>query len=106
MTHDFHPGQRWISESEPELGLGSILKLTPRTVIVEFKASDQKREYARNNAPLRRVRFRPGDTIQNRKGKALTIESVTEEHSLLRYRQGKAGTSRRGPQRHDQFQQT
>ncbi len=26
MTHDFHPGQRWISESEPELGLGSILK--------------------------------------------------------------------------------
>jgi len=89
MTHDFHPGQRWISESEPELGLGSVLKLTPRTVIVEFKASGQNREYARNNAPLRRVRFRPGDTIQNRKGKALTIESVTEEHSLLRYRRGK-----------------
>ena len=89
MTHDFHPGQRWISESEPELGLGSVLKLTPRTVIVEFKASGQNREYARNNAPLRRVRFRPGDTIQNRKGKPLTIESVTEEHSLLRYRRGK-----------------
>ena len=89
MTHDFHPGQRWISESEPELGLGSVLKLTPRTVIVEFRASGQNREYARNNAPLRRVRFRPGDTIQNRKGKALTIESVTEEHSLLRYRRGK-----------------
>ena len=89
MTQDFHPGQRWISESEPELGLGSVLKLTPRTVIVEFRASGQNREYARNNAPLRRVRFRPGDTIQNRKGKALTIESVTEEHSLLRYRRGK-----------------
>lgn len=89
MTHDFHPGQRWISESEPELGLGSVLKLTPRTVIVEFRASGQNREYARNNAPLRRVRFRPGDTIQNRKGKALTVESVTEEHSLIRYRRGK-----------------
>ena len=33
--------------------------------------------------------FVPGDTIQNRKGRALTIESVTEEHSLLRYRRGK-----------------
>ena len=89
MTHDFHPGQRWISESEPELGLGSILRLTPRTVIVEFKASGEQREYARNNAPLRRVRFRVGDTIQNRKGKALTIQSLAEEHNLLRYRSGK-----------------
>ncbi|HET9216711.1 MAG TPA: helicase-related protein [Terriglobia bacterium] len=89
MTHDFHPGQRWISESEPELGLGSILRLTPRTVIVEFRASGEQREYARNNAPLRRVRFRVGDTIQNRKGKALTIQSLAEEHNLLRYRSGK-----------------
>jgi len=89
MNHDFHPGQRWISESEPELGLGSILRLTPRTVIVEFRASGEQREYARNNAPLRRVRFRVGDTIQNRKGKALTIQSLTEEHGLLRYKSGK-----------------
>jgi ATP-dependent helicase HepA len=89
MTHEFLTGQRWISESEPELGLGSVLKLTARTVTVEYKASGQQREYARNNAPLRRVRFRPGDTIQNRKGKALTIESVAEERGLLRYRRGK-----------------
>jgi len=89
MNHDFQLGQRWISESEPELGLGSILRLTPRTVIVEFKASGEQREYARNNAPLRRVRFRIGDTIQNRKGKALTIQSLTEEHTLLRYKSGK-----------------
>src|SRR5678815_3019258 len=89
MNHDFHPGQRWISESEPELGLGSILRLTPRTVIVEFRGSGEQREYARNNAPLRRVRFRAGDTIQNRKGKALTIQSLTEEHGLLRYKSGK-----------------
>ena len=89
MTHDFYVGQRWISESEPELGLGSVVKVTPRTVVVEFKASGQQREYARANAPLRRVRFRLGDTVQNRKGKALTIESVSEEHNLLRYRRGK-----------------
>jgi len=63
MSQEFHAGQRWISESEPELGLGSILRVTPRTVVVEFKASAQRREYARANAPLRRVRFRAGDTV-------------------------------------------
>src|SRR4026208_1085516 len=89
MKHEFHPGQRWISESEPELGLGSILKVTARTVVGEFKASGHKREYSRSNAPLRRVRFRPGDTIQNRKGKALTIQSITERDDLIRYRGGK-----------------
>ena len=89
MTEKFHPGQRWISESEPELGLGSILNVTARTVTVEFRASGQKREYARNNAPLRRVRFRPGDTVQDRNGKALTIQSIVEHNSLVRYRSGK-----------------
>jgi ATP-dependent helicase HepA len=88
-THEFHTGQRWISESEPELGLGSILRVGARTVTVEFKASGQRREYARNNAPLRRVRFRPGDTVQNRKGKALTIQSIAERNNLLRYRSGR-----------------
>jgi ATP-dependent helicase HepA len=89
INQEFHAGQRWISESEPELGLGSVLKVTPRTVVVEFKASAQKREYARANAPLRRVRFRAGDTVQNRKGKALTIQSISESQGLLRYRSGK-----------------
>src|SRR4030095_6925979 len=89
MSQEFHAGQRWISESEPELGLGSILRVTTRTVVVEFRASAQKREYARSNAPLRRVRFRTGDTVQNRKGKALKIQSISECGGLLRYRSGK-----------------
>ena len=63
MPHNFHPGQRWISESEPELGLGSVQRVTPRTVTLAFAASDETREYARDSAPLRRVRFRVGDTI-------------------------------------------
>jgi ATP-dependent helicase HepA len=89
MLNDFHPGQRWISESEPELGLGSIVRITHRTVVAEFNASNQKREYARNNAPLRRVRFRVGDTVENRKGKSLTIQSLEERAGILYYRSGK-----------------
>src|SRR5262245_22690578 len=89
MPDDFHPGQRWISESEPELGLGTVRRLTPRTVVTEFKASGQTREYARNNAPLRRVRFRSGDTIEDRTGKPLKIRTVEERGHILYYRDGR-----------------
>src|SRR5712692_1526007 len=86
MSDQFRPGQRWISESEPELGLGTIVRLAPRTVVTEFKAAGQTREYARNNAPLRRVRFRVGDAIENRTRQHLSIESIDERDGILYYR--------------------
>jgi ATP-dependent helicase HepA len=89
MHTEFHPGQRWISESEPELGLGSIVRITDRRVTAIFGATGQKREYARAHAPLRRVRFRAGDTIQNRAGSPLIVESTTERDGLIFYRCGR-----------------
>ncbi|MDB6067215.1 MAG: SNF2-related protein [Pedosphaera sp.] len=85
MTDHFHPGQRWISESEPELGLGSVRRVTNRTVTLVFGASDETREYARDNAPLRRVRFRAGDVIKGRADLSLTVQSVTERGGLIFY---------------------
>src|SRR5215467_5233949 len=88
MTDDFHPGQRWISDSEPELGLGSIVEVSGRRVTAAFNGSGEQRQYARANAPLRRVRFRPGDTIRDRHEKRLVIESVAERDGLIFYRHG------------------
>jgi ATP-dependent helicase HepA len=88
MSNDFHPGQRWISESEPELGLGSILRVSDRRITAVFAASGERREYARANAPLRRVRFRPGDKIRNRENVSLSVESVTERNGLFFYSGG------------------
>jgi ATP-dependent helicase HepA len=85
MVENFHPGQRWISESEPELGLGLVRSITPRTVIVEFRACAETREYARDNAPLRRVRFRVGDTIASRTESALAVQAVIERAGLVYY---------------------
>lgn len=82
----FHRGQRWISESEPELGLGSVLEVRARTVIVVFPASGEKREYVRDNAPLKRVRFREGDKVKNRDESVMAIESVIERDRLFFYR--------------------
>jgi ATP-dependent helicase HepA len=86
MRNDYHPGQRWISESEPELGLGSIIQVTERRVTAEFAATGSRREYARANAPLRRVRFRVGDSIMNRKQKRFVVQAVMERNGLLVYR--------------------
>ena len=59
----FAPGQRWISLAEPELGLGTLLRLDGRTVQVAFPASGTVRAYAAHAAPLQRAQFRAGDRI-------------------------------------------
>ena len=84
----FHPGQRWVSESEPELGLGAVLRVTERTVTLKFGASDETREYARDNAPLRRVRFRVGDTIKTRADAELAVQAIAERAGLIFYQGG------------------
>jgi ATP-dependent helicase HepA len=56
-------GQRWISDSETELGLGVIIETDARSLTVLFPKSDETRVYARNNAPLSRIRFAEGDTV-------------------------------------------
>ncbi len=85
MTEDYCLGQRWISESEPELGLGSVQRVTAQTVTLKFGASDETREYARDNAPLRRVRFRVGDTITCRQNTRSVVQAVAERGGLIFY---------------------
>jgi ATP-dependent helicase HepA len=85
MLKRFHPGQRWISEGEPELGLGEVLDLSPRTVTLVFRASEETREYQIETAPLRRAAFRVGDVIKNRENETLTIDAVSERDGLLFY---------------------
>jgi ATP-dependent helicase HepA len=81
----YFPGQRWISATEPELGLGLVADVTNRTVQVFYPAASEMRHYAINNAPLKRVRFAEGDTVVSGEGLPLTVESVTEQNALLAY---------------------
>ncbi len=86
MSALFHPGQRWVSETEPELGLGSIRHVTTRTVAVGFGATSESREYSLENAPLRRVRFHTGDSLLLRDGTTVAVEAVAERRALIFYR--------------------
>ena len=81
----FIKGQRWLSETEPELGLAIVVQAEVTRVQVAFPASGETRTYAGDNAPLKRVRFRVGDKVKSQDGKELTICEVTEEQGLLVY---------------------
>ena len=67
------PGQRWVSNSEPELGIGVIGKAEYGRVQMFFPAAQQARVYAMASAPLRRVRFAPGDTVKTHDGRSLNV---------------------------------
>lgn len=79
------PGQRYISTSEPSLGLGHVLSEENGLIEICFPAAEDTRTYSVENAPLVRVRFAPGDEISDHQKNHLTVESVTEEQGLLIY---------------------
>ena len=82
------PGQRWVSDSEPELGLGIILKAEFGRVEVLFPAAQEQRQYALKSAPLRRVEFKEGDRIKLHAGEHLMVDAVEDRRGLLVYRCG------------------
>ena len=86
IDDEFAGGQRWISEAEPELGLGTVFSCDSRRVTLLFQASGEVRHYPRQEAPLRRVRFRPGQFVQSYEGWSLQVEMVEEHHGVLIYR--------------------
>ncbi|HEY7821119.1 MAG TPA: SNF2-related protein, partial [Vicinamibacteria bacterium] len=82
-------GQRFVSEAEPELGLGKIEHVERRSLVLRFPASDTLRRYASGSAPIRRVAFRVGDEIEDQGGRRLRVEKVVERAGLLIYEEGK-----------------
>lgn len=81
----FVPGQRWISTAEPELGLGTVLRVEGRGVQVLFAKAGVLRPYAIDSAPLMRAEFRPGQRVAG-KGIAFLVERVKIKDDLLTYR--------------------
>ena len=82
---DFSPGQRWISDGEAELGLGTILNVDTRRVTVLFGASEETRTYSSRNAPLTRVAFGSGDRLQSAEGWQMTVDDSKEVGGLIVY---------------------
>jgi len=81
----FVVGQRWISDTESELGLGVIQATDHRLVTVYFPAVEETRIYSSKNAPISRVSFLEGEIITNSAGVSMTIDRVVENKGIIIY---------------------
>ncbi|HET7610787.1 MAG TPA: RNA polymerase-associated protein RapA [Rhodanobacteraceae bacterium] len=81
---DYTPGQRWLSEAEPELGLGTVLRTDERAVQVLFAKSGVVRNYSAHGAPLTRATFRVGQRVAGR-GVSFVVERIDLRDGLLVY---------------------
>ncbi|OZG71067.1 RNA polymerase-binding ATPase [Hahella sp. CCB-MM4] len=82
---EFIPGQRWISNTEPELGLGIIVKYESRRVTISFPAAAEERVYSANNAPLSRVRYHVGDKVFDHDDLPYRVTGVEELKGFIIY---------------------
>jgi ATP-dependent helicase HepA len=89
-------GQRWISNTESQLGLGIITEVQGRQVSINFPAAGEERIYATDNAPLSRIFYKEGDEIITNEQQKLQVTAVNEHQGLLLY----SGTDETGDEIH------
>ena len=81
----FAIGQRWISETENNLGLGMITALDFRSVTLHFPATDETRIYAVAQAPLTRIALNKGEQLHHQTGWQGEVLDIQEMNGLLFY---------------------
>ncbi|NKB99344.1 MAG: RNA polymerase-associated protein RapA [Pseudomonadales bacterium] len=82
---EFVLGQRWVSQTESELGLGMVVDIEGRHVTVQFPAAEEDRVYALNNSPLARVIYEAGETLFDQEQTPFTVKSVEDLDGLKCY---------------------
>ena len=81
----FSQGQRWLVDSEPELGLGMVQSTDKRSVTLYFPDSDTERQYALRDAPLTRFVLEAGDELEHRDQGVMEIKQTHELNGLVIY---------------------
>lgn len=82
---EFSLGQRWLSETETQLGLGIITQVDGRQVTVMFPSTGENRIYASNDAPLARLQLVEKQQAKHADDWTFTITAVDEQSGLLIY---------------------
>lgn len=81
----FAIGQRYLSDSESNLGLGVVIDVDERCVSVLFPQSEETRVYAKASALLSRVVFFEGDTITDQEGNQHIVARCEDVAGVMRY---------------------
>lgn len=78
-------GQRWMVDTDSSLGLGIVTDCDARSLTIDFPAIEESRCYSRNNAPLTRVIFAVGDTINTIDDESYRVAQVESVNDLIIY---------------------
>ena len=81
----FIPGQRWLSETEIEQGLGMVTQLQGRMVSVLFPVTGEMRQYAISEAPLARYQLLVDEVGQHGDGWSFRVIQVDDDSGVLTY---------------------
>ncbi len=81
----FALGQRWVSDTESDLGLGTVVGIDGRMITILFPASGETRLYANTGAPITRVIFNVGDTIKCADDWKMQVTEVVDNDGLISY---------------------
>ncbi|MBK5930183.1 RNA polymerase-associated protein RapA [Halochromatium salexigens] len=81
----FAVGQRWLSETQPELGLGMVEAVEHRRVTLLFPATGERRTYAADNTPLWRAQLAAGELLRDLEGRDLTVVDLLEHNGFVTY---------------------
>ncbi|WP_336365667.1 RNA polymerase-associated protein RapA [Marinobacter sp. C2H3] len=82
---EFVIGQRWVSHSDTGLGLGIVTDVDGRRITLGFPAADEERTYAIDNAPLSRIIYQLGETIETFDGQRYIVRAVEDIGGVLMY---------------------
>ena len=82
---DIAKGQRWVSHTEQNLGLGIIRDISGRLITIDFPAAEEQRTYARDNAPISRIIYSVGDQITTHDDEILTVKELLNDKGLVGY---------------------
>ncbi len=82
---EFAIGQRWLSDTESELGLGIVVAIEDRTVSILFPTHEETRVYARATAPLSRIIFGVGDVLTDDQGHCWRVIAREAIQGVIRY---------------------
>ncbi len=82
---EYLPGQRWISNTEVDLGLGIVIESAHRRVEIHFPAVGEVRTYAIDNAPLSRVCYEAEEEIYADDGATIRVRERVEHNGCFIY---------------------
>lgn len=82
---EFAVGQRWLSNTETNLGLGVVMAIDFRSVTVLFPAVEEERNYAISQNALTRLQLSEGEPAPHIDGWQIKIDSIAEQDGLLSY---------------------